>query len=364
MQCQRCGQLLPEPLPRFCPQCGQATAEQPQPLQSRMPDAANQAARMAGDAAKAAQAAASQMAASFVRTMNDPNVVNQIPGRSVSLAGLALMAAAIALTLTPWFSGIGLYWSVLMLAGGFAVAVQELRAAGMEQTWMRSLPKQLNHPLIPPVFAAFVAVHAFQLFNIDIIALIWLGAAVLLCYDQYRKAILAPDSFGRYFDFRLAWYGYRRYILLGAALCLLSLFFTWSEQPTRFMGGWEYSYSSYKGGYESSYNPIKYTFWGWDLSGRSQGLAVFAESALLSLVAWSAFRGDGTVPRWFNYVAMGLAGFVTLWWLLHFELHFGPVLFLIGAAAIDFAVFQINRGEHAGQYDADAMLQRMRGGRP
>jgi hypothetical protein len=359
MQCEGCGRRLPEPLPKFCPHCGRPGAQEPAgaPVAG---DALQQAARAAGEAAKVAQGAAAQVAAGFVRTVNDPNLVGRIPGRSVSIAGLALMALAIILTWTKWFWGIGLWWSILMLLGGAVVAAQELRSGGLEPPWMASLPTQLFHPLIPPIFAALVTVHAFQLLRFGVVPLLWVGAALLLGYDQYRKAILAPNSFGQYFDFRLAWYGYRRYILLGALLCLASLFFIWGKSAGHFMGGYDLNYSSYKGGYEYNYNVTKYYYAGWELSGRSQGLVVFVETALLSLVAWSAFQGKGTVPSWFNQVAMGLAAFLSLWWLLHIELHLGQLLFLLGVAAIDFAVFMIYKGQHAGQFDADSVMQQVR----
>lgn len=350
MQCQHCGTQLSQPAPSFCPNCGTTTAAQPQ----------GGAAESAKQAAAAAKETAAKVAGNIKAKLDDPNVLGRIPGRSVSIAGLAIMALAILISLLPWFGGdIGWFWTIIMLLGGALVAVQELRSGGVELPWASGLPPVLMHPVIPPVFAALAAVHAFQLFNFRIwpptsilVPWLWVAAAFLLCYDQYRKAILAPNSFGQYFDLRLTWYGYRRYILIGAAICLFALFFTWGKTASWWSGG--YSYSSYYGGYE--YNPFQYFWAGFEFTGRSQALVLWIEMALVALVVWSAYRGDGTVPTWFNYIAAGLAGFVTLWWLLHIRMHLGPWIFLLGLAAIDFAVVMINLGKHDGQFGPDQVV--------
>ncbi|HEX8699311.1 MAG TPA: hypothetical protein VF815_10780, partial [Myxococcaceae bacterium] len=206
-----------------------------------MEQAAQTAAKVGSQAAQVAAQVGAQVGARFEQTVNDPKLLSRIPGRSVSIAGLGLMAVAILLSLLPMFYGIGLGWSLVMLLGGALTAFLELRAGGVKLPEVK-LPAVLLNPLIPPVFAALVALQAFQLLGLGLVPLLWLSAAVLLGYDQYRKAILAPDSFGRFLDFKQAWHGYRRYLVLGSGLCLLSLFFIWGQSSGYLMGGYDYNY--------------------------------------------------------------------------------------------------------------------------
>lgn len=307
--------------------------------------------------------AAARLGGRVDRTLEGVVVLDRVPGRSVSLLGLGIMAGAIVLSLLPGFSGIGPVWSVLMLAGGAVVAVDELRDAGHPLPGVR-LPGPLTHPLVPPVFAAMVAVHAFHLLRVGIVPLLWLGAAFLLCWDQFRKTLLAPEGFGRHFDFHRAWHGYRRYVVLGAGLCLLSLFLTWGESSGWLGGGYDYNYRYQGGGeygYQYDYNPAKYYYPGFSLSGRNQSLALLAEAALFALLVWAAYRGAGEAARRADIVALGLAGFLTLWWLVNLEGTLGVLVFLVGIAAVDFGLWKIRRGEEEGPHDAAHLWARVRG---
>jgi hypothetical protein len=316
--------------------------------------------------AQAAQVAAqvgAQVGARFEQTVNDPKLLGRIPGRSVSIAGLGFMAVAIVLSMLPMFYGVGLAWSLVMLIGGALTAFLELRAGGVKLPEVK-LPTALSSPLVPPMFAALVAMHAFQLLGLGLVPLLWLSSAVLLGYDQYRKAILAPEGFGRFLDFKQAWHGYRRYLVLGSALCLLSLFFTWGASSGYVSGGYDYNYryNSNTGayGYQYDYNIAKYYMPGFEFSGRSQGGVIWAEAALLALVIVAAYRSEGALPARVRAVAIGLTGWLTLWWLLHFNLHLGGFLFLLGLLAILLAVYKLWRGEKSGAWDAAHLWARLR----
>ena len=325
--------------------------------------AAQTAAKVGAQAARVAAQVGAQAGARFEQTVNDPQLLGRIPGRSVSIAGLGLMALAILLSLLPSFYGIGLGWSLVMLLGGALTAFLELRAGGVKLPEVK-LPTALLHPLIPPVFAALVAMHAFQLLALGLVPLLWLCAAVLLGYDQYRKAILAPESFGRFLDFKQAWHGYRRYLLLGAGLCLLSLFFIWGKSSGYVMGGYDYNYrynsNSGSYGYQYDYNMAKYSMPGFELSGRSQGGVIWAEAALLALVIVAAYRSESMQASRVSMVALGLAGWLGLWWLLHANLHLGGFLYLLGLLGIGFAAYKLWRGEEAGAWDAEHLWARVR----
>jgi len=364
LPCPTCGSSLPSPSPAFCPSCGAATAPSfKETARETVEQAAQTAAKMGAQAAQVAAQVGAQVSARFEQTVNDPKLLGRIPGHSVSIVGLALMALAILLSLLPWFYGIGLGWSLVMLLGGALTAFLELRAGGVKLPEVK-LPAALQHPLIPPVFAVLVAMQAFQLLGLGLVPLLWLCAAVLLGYDQYRKALLAPDSFGRFLDFKQAWHGYRRYLLLGSGLCLLSLFFIWGESSGYLMGGYDYNYrynsntGSY--GYRYDYNVAKYYMPGFELSGRSQSGVLWAEAALLALVIVAAYRGESAQASRVRLVALGLAGWLGLWWLLHANLHLGGFLYLLGLLGIGFAAYKLWRGEEAGAWDAAHLWARVR----
>jgi hypothetical protein len=307
-----------------------------------------------------------QVADRFERTLEGAEVLDRIPGRSVSLAGLGLMGVAIALTLLPLFSGIGPVWSVLMLAGGLVVAAGELRAAGKPLPGVR-IPPALQSPLVAPAFAALVSLHAFQLLRVGIVPLLWVAAAVLLGWDQARKARLAPESFGRRFDLALAWRGYRRNVSAGVALCMTSLFFTWGASSGYFTGGYSYNYAyrsdgsgNYGYGYAYDYSPAQYYWPGWEMSGRNQSFAILIEAILLALVVWAALRREGQGSPAFRLFAPS-AGLVLFgWWWMNASSGIGIWLFFAGLVSIGSGAFRILRGEDEGRYDLAHLAARGR----
>lgn len=317
------------------------------------------------DAAETARSLARQAPAAFERAIHEAEVLDRIPGRSVTLAGLGIVAVAIALSVLPAFSGVGLVWSVVMLALGAVVAVAELRAAGVSVPVR--LPAALRHPLIPPAYAALVAVHAFQLLRLETVPALWLGAAVLLCWDQHRKTVLAPGGFGQHFDPRRAWQGYRRNVVLGVGVCLASLFLTWGQTSGYFSGGYSYNYayrsnssgaSGYAYGYD--YNPTQYYWPGFELSGRSQPLVLFAEAALLALLLLCALRPGDRYARGARLIGLPLAAFLGVFWLLASKDALGSLVFLAGLGTLGFGLFRLSRGEEEGRWDAAHLSARAR----
>lgn len=365
MECRHCGKTLPESAKRFCPWCGQDLTPAAPPINQQAPPPPpgyqqapppppgyQQAAQVANEAKKVA----GQIADEFQKRLDDPTIREAIPGRSLSVAGLAAMAAAILLSATPWFYGIGLLWSIVMLAGGALVAIMELQGAGVRIQGTEAIPPSLFHSLLPPLFAGLVAIHAFLLLSIGIIPILWVAAAGLLVYDQYQKALRAPDSYGRFFDWRLVWQGYRRYLAIGVALCLLSLFFSWSATAGHWSGGYESRYSSSYGGYVSEYNVAKYYWPGWDISGRSMSFVTFAVAALVALVGWSAYRGGAAAPAWFKQAGLGLGGVLLLFWVVNLGSEIGVLIYLIGLLLIGFALAMLYQGKESGPYDMEHLL--------
>lgn len=311
---------------------------------------------------------AARASAGFERVVDQNPLMAKVPGRSVTLVGAGLVAAAIALSLLPGFYGVGLFWSAVMLAGAALVALAELRSAGHAAATDVEVPARLRHPLLGPAFAALVGLHAFLLLRIGIVPLLWLAAAVLLGWDQYRRAAAAPDGFTRGFDLRRAWQGYRRNVTVGVGVCLLSLFFTWGRSSGYWTGGMSYNYAyrynaaagEYQYGYDYDYTPMQYYWPGWELSGRNQSFALFAAATLFGLLLWAAYRGrDGA--RTAAPVA-GLAGvsLLAVFWLLAAKDGVGALLFLPGLAVAGVGAHRIWRGEEAGRWDLEQLMGRMR----
>jgi hypothetical protein len=306
--------------------------------------------------------------------VNEAPVLDRVPGRSLTLAGIGAMALAIVLSWLPRWSGIGLPWSVLMLALGAAVAVGELKRAGREVAAADRLPAPLAHPLVPPAFAALVALHAIRLLGLGIIELLWLVAALLLAYDQYRKADRSATGLGGRFDPRRAWRGNRRWITIGALTCIVSLFFQWGSQSGHFSGGMSYNYAyrtDYSGNsgyaYAWDYNPMQSYWPGYQWSGRNQGGVMLAEIALLALVLWAATRKKVSdtelepVPARPSPVVPGLLlAFLFVWWWTHAEDGGGVWLFALGWSLVTFGVVRLSRGEEEGRWDPGTLWGRVR----
>ncbi len=308
---------------------------------------------------------ASRASENFERAVESNPLLDRVPGRSVTLVGVGLVVAAIALSLLPSFAGVGLGWSVVMLIGAAAVALPELRRAGTDVPAVR-VPTALQHPLVPPVYAALVGVHAFLLLRLDVVPLMWLAAAVLLTWDQYRRAARAPDGFVRHFDIRRAWHGYRRNVTVGVAVCLGSMFLTWGRSSGYWTGGYSYNYAyRYNAGtgtggyaYDYDYQPAQYYWPGWELSGRNQSFALLAVCLLVGLVLWAAYRpregGRPAAPS----TGLAAGALLTVFWLLGAKDGIGSLLFLLGLGAILHAAWQIRRGSEAGRWDLEQVWDR------
>ncbi|HEX2206758.1 MAG TPA: hypothetical protein VHG93_03695 [Longimicrobium sp.] len=298
------------------------------------------------------------------RVVENSGVLDRVPGRSVTLLGVGLVVAAIALSMLPSFGGVGMVWSVVMLVGAAAVAIPELRRAGKDVSVQ--VPGPLQHPLLPAAYAGLVGVHAFLLLRIGIIPLLWLAAAVLLTWDQYRRAAAAPDGFVRHFDLRRAWHGYRRNVTAGVLLCLGSLFMKWGQSSGYWTGGLAYTYGyrynagtgSYDYGYDYDYQPMQYYWPGFEFSGRNQSFALVAVCLLVGLVMWAAYRPRDDARATAPSLGIVMGAMLAAFWLLAAKDGMGSLLFLAGLAAILYAADRIRRGEETGRWDLEQVWAR------
>ncbi|HLO02913.1 MAG TPA: zinc ribbon domain-containing protein [Symbiobacteriaceae bacterium] len=356
LACPQCQAPLDSPEQRFCGQCGQSVS--PTQGSATATQAAAVADHVVGAAGKAT-VMARQAATQLESALMNPDVVGSIPGRSWTLVGAAAVAALVLTgLLSRWISffvSVGLLWSIIMLIGAAAVAAQEMRNAGMEVPVFAQLPPAIQtwvlHPLIPPVFAGLTALHAFQEARLKLIPIAWVLVAALLLFDQSKKSFQAPEGVGRYLDFRLALRGYRPYLLIGATLCFVALWLTWSKTNASVTGGYESHYSSYYGGYVSEYNFAKNYWPGFEFTGRSLSFATLAELGIVGLVLASLYRGWRALPMQIKYVPLGLCGALLLWCFMNAGRQLGPFLFMAGLALMAGAWFMLTRGEDEGEYD-------------
>ena len=313
------------------------------------------------------RAYAAQGSAAFERAVETAPILDRVPGRSVTLVGTGLVALAIGVSMLPSYSGVGMTWSAIMLAGAAVVSVRELEGAGGASPV--PLPAALRHPLVAPAYAAVVMLHAFLLLQIAIVPLLWLSAAVLLGWDQYRRAARTQDGFVHQFDLRRAWQGYRRNVTVGVGLCLASMFMTWGQSSGYWSGGLSYNYAyrsdgsgNYGYGYAYDYNPMQYYWPGWETSGRNQSFAMLAVALMLGLVLWAAYRRPTAAGRDARVGGLAAGGLLTLFWLLAAKDGAGAGLFLVGLAMILYASHRIFAGEEQGRWDLATLAARYRRG--
>ena len=311
------------------------------------------------------QELAGRASARVEQVVESTPLLDSVPGRSLTLVGAGLVAAAIALSLLPSFYGVGLLWSAVVLAGAAVVALGELRSVRAPAAERLSV---LQHPMIAPGFAALVGLHAFLLMRVGVIPLLWVAAAVLLGYDQYRRAARAPDGFARRMDPRRAWHGYRRNLTAGAALCLVSMFFTWGRSSGYWTGGLSYNYGyrynsaagGYEYGYDYDYSPMQYYWPGWELSGRNQSFALLAVALLFGLLLWAAYRPAEEERTAAPAAPLAAGALLAVFWLLAPKDGIGSLLFLLGLATLAVGAHRIWRGDEAGRWDLEQLTGRLR----
>jgi hypothetical protein len=316
MYCAHCGQPIPDASEHYCTHCGQPLEspgeesyvpqgedagpwEEPPPVRFSHYVAAALAwgREQAGQAGSALQ--------EFLEELRE-----RLPGGSLMLFGVGLVGLALVGSALPFVSGLGEFWSVVMLLGGALVALNELRAIGA-----RALPPALErlldvtwHPRVARVYALLTCTHALMMLDFGVVSALWLVAAVVLGYEQGR-AFLAEQP-GRPPDFEYGYVSLRHrlngWVVVAAVLCTLSLFLPWARSNLPLFG----------------------------LAGREQPLATFTQLALLVLGGLALLpRGLASVPA---PVPALLAAWLTVWFFLMLNAYtVGPWFFLPGLLTLD-----------------------------
>lgn len=334
MSCPHCGQPLPEGLSsRTCPHCGGNLDAPASPVMDEVADKAQRAADTAGRAVQ--------------DVLDDPRLRERLPGGSLPLLGSGLVAAAVLVPVLPFVAGgLGLPWAALMLVGAGMLGAREWVAAG------RKLPDALvpvvkwaAHPAFLPMFTALTVTQAFLSLGLGVAPLLWVLAAVVLGYVQWRAFQASPMAQAslprRPADVRL-----KRWVFAGVAACAVGLLLPWSS-------AWSLVPTAHL---QRERNITIDNNFAWDIqdndtwkfntlvlpSGQGAGTGrgrLGATGVVLGLLALgvlgSVRRAREAVP---SVVPAVLAGLITVWALTGLASKPGPWLFLLGILAVDVAV--------------------------
>lgn len=357
MRCNDCGERAQTPHLRYCENCG---AKMPTPLP---PGAVRTTGRARGTGTMRAISAREEAEAPAprphpVRVLDEeehtdpgrptsppydgPKWLEHIPGHSPSVLGVGLLTVALVLSVLPFFADVGPFWSLVVLAGGWLVVARELRSAGQQHALVDWVPESLLHPAVPAVYAVVTAALAIRMLGIGLMPLLWLGGAGLLGYDQYGKVYAGEDGLSRLFEPRQLVRGLAPVALGGVVLCLLALFLTWIPKPT----GTSRPSTQVQGapsGLRVADAPrpsddVVYSMLderqdtGWD-----QPLSVSMELLLLAMLGLLALRPEVPRPDWLRFASIPVVVVGLVWTLALGGLLLGPLLFLVGLAAVGFA---------------------------
>lgn len=263
--------------------------------------------------------------------MDAPGLRSRLPGGSLTLLGLGSVGLALLLSAIPFVAGIGFIGAGVMLLGGALVAINEWRiisqpgaqefrteAARTLPSSLENLPEETQHPAIAQAYAALTLTHALLMLGTGLVSLLWLLAALVLCYEQGRTFFAAPEE-----DYDPDAGSLRqrlnRWVVVGAIVCTFSLLLPWARGNGVLFG----------------------------LSGGEQPLATFTQLTLV-LLACFALRHRGLASL-HPIVLVLMAVWLTMWFFLMMSPYtVGPWFFLPGLLTLDAVIvlhlFQLRRG--------------------
>lgn len=272
-----------------------------------------------------------------------------------------LEAVAIGLSSLPFIQGLGLLWSLVMLALGLLVFVDEQRASGQPLPhwlhWVEQLPHVLWHPRLHLAFTLLTLAHAVQQFGIGLTPPLWLLAAWLAGAAQVRRqlaVIPAGDA-----SWEAVRKGPRLWVLVALGVCLVAFQLPWAKYGGNYRGAIESRYVSenpdllvdvpYAGRYRYDYNPTAWYMPTFHFAGRTQDASVFALCTLFLLAGMMLLLRRP--PKRLPWLPVALAGGLTLWWLFATGTESGRWLFLVGLVGLDVLAvrqFLAHKARHTG----------------
>lgn len=348
MRCKECGESARDETLRYCENCGAKMPPPPPPGTIRR-TATGVGALTTGRTRSTAAARAIPARDEAEDTdpgrpkappYDGPVWLAHVPGHSPSVAGVGVLGVGLVLSILPFFAGVGPFWSLVVVVGGWLVTARELREAGERHALVEWIPDTLLRPAVPAVFAVVVAALAIRMLGIGLTPVLWLGGAALLGYDQYRKVYVGEHGWSRLFEPRVLLRGTAPMALGGVALCLLALFLTWvptgvtrSPGPVPRAPPELHVVDAPAPSDDFIYGLIQESYdKGWD-----QPLSVCMELLLLAVLGLMALRPEVPRPEWLRFAPIGVVVLGLVWTLVNGGLLLGPVLFLVGLAAMGFA---------------------------
>jgi hypothetical protein len=253
---------------------------------------------------------AGQVGDAIESVLDDPRLRSRLPGESLTMLGLGLVALALLLSLVPFVVGIGVIGSSVMLLAGALVALNEWRGVtppGTLPPALENLPEETQHPGIAQAFAALVCTQALLMMGFGLVSILWLLAAIVLGFDQGRRFFAsAEEEDVEAGGFRQ---GLDNWAVVGASLCTFALLLPWVRSNVATVG----------------------------LSGAEQPLATFTQLTLVVLAAF-ALRRRG-LSALHPIVLVVMAVWLTMWFFLNMSPYtVGPWFFLPGLLTLDAVV--------------------------
>lgn len=329
MQCSHCKTMV-APEAKHCPTCGQPVSQSAE--SGQIPPAPP-----TGDKAK-------QLQEQAVAAARQGWVRLQAAGPARVGIGLMVLSALVGLIFkgqrSIWASG----WLEIILA---AVLIGYL--AFREFAGQDPLARFWYAPLAA---AGYLALWGVSEFRLKLASIIFLAGAALLAWTLFWPLREYLKAFG--VDWRYGLYGYRRPVMVGSVLALLSLALTWIPE-SRTSGWWSggYSYSSYYQGYVYNYMQ-NYNPGIWFPSHQGYGLtgSVLMMAGLLACLFYAWFAPQFAVPKWYRFLPLVVSGYGLLFMIYTGSVSLGQPFFLVGAGLIGWGGYQLGvKGVAEGKFD-------------
>jgi hypothetical protein len=206
---------------------------------------------------------------------------------------------------------------------------------------VEQLPNQLWHPRLHLAFTLLSLAHAVQQFGFGLTPPLWLLAAWLAGAAQVRRQLAhIPPGDSSWEAVRK---GPRLWVLVALGVCLVAFQLPWAKHGGYYRGAIESRYVSqnpdllgdvpYAGRWRNDYNATAWYVPTFRFSGRTQDASVLALCTLFLLAGMMVLMRRP--PKSLPWLPVGLAGGLTLWWLLANGTEAGRWLFLVGLVALD-----------------------------
>ena len=349
MQCKECGESAKDITLRYCENCGAKMPVAPTRGTSTRPTLLDDAPgrTVTRDASESpARPGTRPPVREEPARLDDsppydgPAALRHVPGHSPSVLGIGLLVLAVACSLL--LAGVGAFWSLFTVLGGWLVTAREMRDAGQKNGLVDWVPESLMRPAVPALYTVVAVALAIRMLGVGLTPLLWLLGAGLLAADQYRKVFAGEEGFSRLFEPRQLLRGTAVVAVLGVIVCLVALFLTWvpGRAPRSSPAGVTRAAPAELRVQDRTppSSDFVYTLLdqpqdaGWDQPG-----AVTLELLLLGVLALLALRPEVEVPGWLRFAPIGVVVLGLGWTLVFGGLVAGALLFLVGLGVVGFA---------------------------